>query len=225
MLPASTPPELSPLSELRHTFLHPPPEARPMMRWWWFGPEVSRTDIDRDLAAMAAAGIGGVEVSYVYPLVEHPARLGSEEFLADLAYAADVAEGLGLRFDVTLGSGWSFGGPHIGRGARRPSTRWERREIGPEPRRSPAVAGLAGRRADRGLPGAGSRQEQPEAYAPLPIGPTGRSRSRPARAPGRVLTATAGSPGRTSRGPRPAPKVRSSTTTSGRRAAPHRARG
>ena len=124
-----------------------------MMRWWWFGPEVGRDDIERDLATMAAAGIGGVEVSYVYPLVEHPTRLGSEEFLADLAYAADVAEGLGLRFDVTLGSGWSFGGPHIGpeHAARR--LRWERREIGPAgfllDGRS---AGLARRRAGRGLP-------------------------------------------------------------------------
>jgi hypothetical protein len=125
MLPASS------LSELRHTFVHPPPEARPMMRWWWFGPEVARADIERDLSAMAAAGIGGVEVSYVYPLVEHPTRLGSEEFLADLAYAADVAERLGLRFDVTLGSGWSFGGPHIDAAHAARRLRWERREIGP----------------------------------------------------------------------------------------------
>ncbi|HVK35142.1 MAG TPA: hypothetical protein VM428_05735, partial [Microlunatus sp.] len=66
MLPATS------LSELRHTFVHPPPGARPMMRWWWFGPEVARADIERDLSTMAAAGIGGVEVSYVYPLVEHP---------------------------------------------------------------------------------------------------------------------------------------------------------
>ena len=54
----------------------PPPQARPMMRWWWFGPEVSRADIERDLTSMADAGIGGVEVAYVYPLVEHPTRLG-----------------------------------------------------------------------------------------------------------------------------------------------------
>src|SRR4051794_5756352 len=49
------------LSELRRTFADPPAEARPMMRWWWFGPDVTRVDIDRDLEAMAAGGIGGVE--------------------------------------------------------------------------------------------------------------------------------------------------------------------
>jgi hypothetical protein len=159
------------LPELRHLFLHPPPQARPMMRWWWFGPEVSRADIERDLSTMAAAGIGGVEVSYVYPLVEHPTTLGSDEFLADLAFAADVAERLGLRFDVTLGSGWSFGGPHIGpeHAARR--LRWERREIGPA-----ALSIAGGRQAWPGdelvgvYLGAGSLQEEPEAYASLPIG-------------------------------------------------------
>ncbi len=157
-----------------------------MMRWWWFGPEVGRDDIERDLATMAAAGIGGVEVSYVYPLVEHPTRLGSEEFLADLAYAADVAEGLGLRFDVTLGSGWSFGGPHIGpeHAARR--LRWERREIGPD-----GFLLDGGRQAWPGdelvgvYLGAGSLQEEPvgvrrRCRSDL----TARSRCRPGSAPG-----------------------------------------
>jgi hypothetical protein len=164
-----------------------------MMRWWWFGPEVGREDIDRDLAAMAAAGIGGVEVSYVYPLVEQPTRLGSEEFLADLAYAADVAEGLGLRFDVTLGSGWSFGGPHIGpeHAARR--LRWERREIGPD-----GFQLDGGRQAWPGdeligvYLGAGSLQEEPVAYAALPLGPDDTVQV-PAGVGTRVLlTATAG---------------------------------
>lgn len=164
-----------------------------MMRWWWFGPEVERADIERDLTTMAAAGIGGVEVSYVYPLVEQPTRLGSEEFLTDLAYAADVAEGLGLRFDVTLGSGWSFGGPHIGpeHAARR--LRWDRREIGPQgfvvhgdrqPWPGDELVGV--------YLGSGSLQEEPEAYAALEIGPD-QTVQVPAGDGTRVLlTATAG---------------------------------
>ncbi|HEY5786684.1 MAG TPA: glycosyl hydrolase [Microlunatus sp.] len=181
------------LSELRHTFVNPPPEARPMMRGWWFGPEVSRGDIERDLTAMAAVGIGGVEVSYVYPLVEHSTRLGSDKFLADLAFAADVAESLGLRFDVTLGSGWSFGGPHIGpeHAARR--LRWEHREIGPE-----ALELAGGRQVWPGdeligvYLGAGSLQEVPEAYASLPIGADGMVEVPPGTGTRVVLTATAG---------------------------------
>lgn len=164
-----------------------------MMRWWWFGPGVDRADIERDLTTMAAAGIGGVEVSYVYPLVEHPTRLGSEEFLADLSYAADVAEGLGLRFDVTLGSGWSFGGPHIGpeHAARR--LRWDRREIGPQ---GLVVDGRRPPWPDDELVGvylgSGSLQEEPETYAALEVGPDQTVRV-PAGVGTRVLlTATAG---------------------------------
>ena len=103
-----------------------------MMRWWWFGPDVTRADIDRDIDAMAAGGIGGVEVAFVYPVSERPRRFGSPEFLADLAYAAERAGQLGLRFDLTLGSGWSFGGPHIGAEHAARKLHWERREIGPE---------------------------------------------------------------------------------------------
>src|SRR5699024_2293848 len=36
----------------------PDPAARPMMRWWWFGPDLDRGEIDRELRAMAAAGLG-----------------------------------------------------------------------------------------------------------------------------------------------------------------------
>lgn len=46
----------------------PPAEARIMMRWWWFGPAVTRQELARELEAMKAAGIGGVEIQPVYPL-------------------------------------------------------------------------------------------------------------------------------------------------------------
>ena len=82
----------------------------------------------------------------MYPLVEHPTRLGSAEFLADLAYAADVAERLGLRFDVTLGSGWSFGGPHIGPEHAAKRLRWDSpRDRSRRAHAQRRAAGLAGR--------------------------------------------------------------------------------
>jgi hypothetical protein len=83
------------------------------MRWWWFGPSVTRPELERELTAMAEAGLSGVEVAYVYPLATATAQFGSDAFLADLRVAAERARDLGLRFDLTLGSGWSFGGPHI----------------------------------------------------------------------------------------------------------------
>jgi len=67
------------------------------MRWWWFGPSVDRAELDRELAVMADAGIGGVEVAYVYPLSPDSDEFGSPEFLANLRYAAEAAHALGLR--------------------------------------------------------------------------------------------------------------------------------
>lgn len=89
------------------------------MRWWWFGPSVSKTELDRELHVMKDAGIGGVEIQPVYPLQLDDAKAGikntpylSPEFLASVRDAAITARSLGLRVDVTLGSGWPYGGPH-----------------------------------------------------------------------------------------------------------------
>ncbi|HEY3556775.1 MAG TPA: glycosyl hydrolase, partial [Kribbella sp.] len=102
------------VDDVRRQFRNPPPEGRPMMRWWWFGPSIERDEIGRELNAMAAAGLGGAEVAFVYPMGPVTAPFGSPEFLELLGHAARTARSLGLRFDVTLGSGWSYGGPHIG---------------------------------------------------------------------------------------------------------------
>lgn len=111
----------------------PCPAARPMMRWWWFGPDLDQDEIDRELRAMAAAGLGGAEIALVYPLRPGAPDYLSDEVLAHVHHAAERARELGLRLDVTLGSGWSYGGAHIGpeNAARR--LRWERRDLGPEP--------------------------------------------------------------------------------------------
>ena len=108
------------LPELYSTFQSPPPDCRIMMRWWWFGPSVTKPELERELRAMKDAGIGGVEVQPVYPLALddpkndfHNFLYLSDEFIGDLRFAAQEAHELGLRFDVTLGSGWPLGGPHI----------------------------------------------------------------------------------------------------------------
>ncbi|AQR72311.1 glycosyl hydrolase [Sphingomonas sp. LM7] len=105
---------------LWQSFLTPPPEARPMMRWWWFGPSVNEAEIDREIRAMKAGGFGGFEVQPVYPLSPDDASTGirnlpwlSDDFLAALRHAAQTAQVEGMRIDVTGGSGWPYGGPHI----------------------------------------------------------------------------------------------------------------
>jgi hypothetical protein len=107
---------------LRKGFEQPPADARVMMRWWWFGPAVTKGELERELKTMKAGGLGGVEIQPVYPLtVDDPAkglvnlRYLSAEFLDALRFAAEKGRELGLRVDLTLGSGWPYGGPHISR--------------------------------------------------------------------------------------------------------------
>lgn len=105
------------VDEIRRGFIEPPNDSRIMMRWWWFGPSVTKAEIERELRVMKDGGIGGVEVQPVYPLLPDDPKTGhrnipylSDEFLDMLKFTAQKANELGLRFDLTLGSGWSFGG-------------------------------------------------------------------------------------------------------------------
>jgi hypothetical protein len=105
---------------MRRTFAHPPDDARIMMRWWWFGAAVSKPELKSELEQMKAEGIGGVEIATLYPLALDDPNTGfhnepflSDEYIDALHFTATTARKLGMRVDITLGSGWPFGGPHI----------------------------------------------------------------------------------------------------------------
>ncbi|MFZ0747338.1 MAG: glycosyl hydrolase [Terracidiphilus sp.] len=108
------------IASLHRSFLNPPDSSRIMVRWWWFGPAATKPELTRELEQMKAAGIGGVEIANLYALALDNPSTGfhntpylSPEHLADLSFAVQEARRLGLRVDVTLGSGWPLGGPHI----------------------------------------------------------------------------------------------------------------
>jgi hypothetical protein len=110
----------SDIAKLRTEFMSPPADAKPMVRWWWFGPAVVKPEIARELDQMHAAGIGGVELAAEYPLaLDDPSRgilnlrYGSSEYVDMLRFANEHAASLGMRVDLTLGSGWPYGGPNI----------------------------------------------------------------------------------------------------------------
>lgn len=118
--PALITPSTTPGDALWQRFVSPPDAARPMVRWWWFGPAITDGEIDREIAAMKAGGFGGFEVQPTYPLSPDDPAKGirnlpylSDPFLAALRHAGDAARAQGMRMDLTLGSGWPFGGPHI----------------------------------------------------------------------------------------------------------------
>ena len=133
------------LAELEKAFANPPDDCRIMVRWWWFGPAVTKPELQRELEQMKAEGIGGVEIATLYPLALDDPRTGfhNQSFLSDqhldaLRFAATTARRLGLRVDITLGSGWPFGGPHI------PVTRAAgqlRVEVAPLPQGAESTAG------------------------------------------------------------------------------------
>ncbi|HEX5000735.1 MAG TPA: glycosyl hydrolase [Terriglobia bacterium] len=108
------------IEELQRLFQNPPDDSRIMMRWWWFGPAVTEPELEREMRMMKEGGIGGFEVQPVYPLDLDNAGTGfrnlpylSDEFLDRLRFTAARARELGLRFDLTLGSGWPYGGPTV----------------------------------------------------------------------------------------------------------------
>ena len=73
-----------------------------MMRWWWFGPAVDNSELERELRLMKQGGIGGVEFQVTYPLAlddpEHKFEnvpFLSPSFLNSLHFASDKARELG----------------------------------------------------------------------------------------------------------------------------------
>jgi hypothetical protein len=108
------------LSALQRGFENPPDDSKIMMRWWWFGPSATKPELEREMLSMKEGGIGGFEVQPVYPLaLDDPAHgfknypYLSDDFLDALRFTSEKSRELGLRMDLTIGSGWPFGGPHV----------------------------------------------------------------------------------------------------------------
>src|ERR1700683_2071204 len=103
-----TPPAaLSDIDQLHQTFDQPPADARPMVRWWWFGPSITQPELEREMNAMRDGGFGGFEVQPTYPLALDGSTPGlinqkflSQPFLDNLKFVAAKAKELGLRMDL-----------------------------------------------------------------------------------------------------------------------------
>ena len=126
----------APVEALSRVFTAPPDAAKPMTRWWWFGGAVTPAEITRELTFMRDAGLRGAEIQPVYPVtVDDPAhgirhhRYYSTEWYDLLRHASREARRLGLQLDLTLGSGWPYGGPFVPPelGRAPPSSRFHRR--------------------------------------------------------------------------------------------------
>jgi len=191
------------ITEVQRRFADPPADSRIMMRWWWFGPSATREELDAEMRHMKEGGIGGFEVAVVYPLaVDDPARgfrnysyLGFE-FLDRLAFTSRRARELGLRMDLTIGSGWSYGGPYITPELAATRLRSERREIAPDVVSIERPAPFEHDRLIAAFIAPGSVQEaDPAAFREVAIPETGRIPLPPRCGPHVVLLYFSGQTG------------------------------
>ena len=103
---------------LEQTFRQPPDDARVEARWWWFGAGVTKPELQHEMEQMKQGGFGGFEIQPVYPLALDDPKTGfrnapylSDTFLDDVRFVNTEAHRLGLRVNLTLASGWPYGGP------------------------------------------------------------------------------------------------------------------
>lgn len=93
-------------------------QTKPWAWWWWHGSAVDTTNLARELREFHDAGLGGVQVTTIYGVQGEDAceiPYLSPKWLDLLGYTVGEASRLGLGVDMTLGSGWCFGGPTVSR--------------------------------------------------------------------------------------------------------------
>jgi alpha-L-rhamnosidase len=91
-------------------------QARPWTWWWWHGSAVDETNLARELHQFHDAGLGGVQITTIYGVQGAEARdipYLTPEWMKMMGYTVDEAQRFGLGVDMTLGSGWCFGGPTV----------------------------------------------------------------------------------------------------------------
>jgi hypothetical protein len=107
-------------------------DHKPWTRWWWHGSAVDRDTIIRELDEMAAAGIGGVEITPIYGAKGAERRFIpylSPTWIDMVAFTAQQAARRGMAVDLTPGSGWRIGGPFVDPGFATTAARIQKMEL------------------------------------------------------------------------------------------------
>lgn len=121
---------------------------KPWTYWWWMGSSVNKEDITEQMEGMAEAGLGGVHIIPIYGEKgdeEHFIPYLSEQWMEMLEHTIREARRLGMDADMTMGTGWPFGGPDIPEGLRAQRFRMTEGKFTIEP---------TGQRVKRAAPGA-----------------------------------------------------------------------
>jgi len=90
--------------------------TKPWTYWWWLGSAVTHKDISEQLTDFHQAGMGGVHIIPIYGVKgeeEQFLRYLSPEWKAAVKHTILTADSLGMGVDLTLGTGWPFGGAQV----------------------------------------------------------------------------------------------------------------
>ncbi len=90
--------------------------TKPWTYWWWMGSAVNQDDIALQLEEFAEAGLGGVHIIPIYGAKGYENKFKpflSEQWLDAVEFTVEKAKALSLGVDLTLGTGWPFGGPMV----------------------------------------------------------------------------------------------------------------
>lgn len=91
-------------------------EAKPWTYWWWMGSAVDSQNITYNLEQFAKAGIGGVHIIPIYGVKGYENKFIdflSPKWMKMLAYTSEECERIKIGLDMTLGTGWPFGGTQV----------------------------------------------------------------------------------------------------------------
>ncbi|MGJ5640540.1 glycosyl hydrolase [Formosa sp. S-31] len=90
--------------------------TKPWTRWWWMGSAVDSAGIKQNLINLQNTGIGGVEIAPIYGVKgeeDHFINFLSPDWMKMLNFTIKTADSLDMQVDLTLGTGWPYGGPQV----------------------------------------------------------------------------------------------------------------
>ncbi len=96
-----------------------PPVTRDMKPWcynWWMGSAVDAQGLSAQADALGRAGFGGFHVIPIYGAKGYEPKYKaflSAQWMRAFALAVEIAGKRDLGVDLTMGSGWCFGGPQL----------------------------------------------------------------------------------------------------------------
>lgn len=90
--------------------------AKPATRWWWMGSAVDKENLEWSIRIYAEAGIGELEITPIYGVQGNEANdipFLSPQWMEMLRFCYEIGDEVGIRIDMSTGTGWPFGGPWV----------------------------------------------------------------------------------------------------------------